>query len=217
MRNWDKIYKNNLHLSTWPWTDIVTLVNRYTDYKIRKKLNIVEIGSGLGANINFLKKNNNNYFGNEESIIAYKFLKKNYNRINIKKSNFLDCKYKDNFFDIVIDRASITHNSYNDIIKIIDKSYKILKPDGKFISTYLFSKNCSILKGYKKDTNTFKNIKNGFLSGVGTVSFFNKNNILELFTNKFNIIHLEHNKKNILQPSLETISWWNIVGQKNGL
>ena len=54
MRSWDKIYKKNLHLAIWPWTEIVSLVSKYTYYKNQKKLNILKKnGSGLGANIEF--------------------------------------------------------------------------------------------------------------------------------------------------------------------
>ena len=77
MRNWENIYKNYLHISKWPWSDLVTLVNKYSEYKLNNKLNILEIGTGLGANISFIINNNHNYYGNEESTTAYNFLKKN--------------------------------------------------------------------------------------------------------------------------------------------
>lgn len=220
MRNWENIYKNYLHISKWPWSDLVTLVNKYSEYKLNNKLNILEIGTGLGANISFIINNNHNYYGNEESTTAYNFLKKKFKKKNVKitNCNFLDINYKNNFFDNIIDRASITHNSYNDIKKIYTKSYNILNPKGTLISTYLFSKKCSIFQNnYSKSTNTVKNIKTGFLKDVGLVSFFEEKDIYSLIPKKFSVIHLEHNHKKIFKPYREDISWWNLILKKNEL
>jgi hypothetical protein len=220
MRKWENIYKSQKHTSVWPWTDLVSLVNKYTKYKLIKNLSFLEIGTGYGANIDFLNKNNNIYYGNEESLSAYKYIKNKYNKRNIiiNNGNFLDINYEHHKFDCIVDRASITHNSFKDIKRIFNLSYKYIKPDGHLISTYLFSKHCSVFKKYSHlNKNSITNINTGFLKDLGIVTFFNKKDLLNLISNKYEILHIEHNQKTIYLPKKEIISWWNIVLQKNAI
>ena len=40
--------------------------------------------------------------------------------------------YEENFFDAVIDGASIQHNEFENITKILEEVYRVLKKDGKY-------------------------------------------------------------------------------------
>jgi SAM-dependent methyltransferase len=219
MRKWENIYSAQKHASVWPWTDLVSLVNKFTMYKYIKNLSFLEIGTGYGANIEFLIKNNNEYYGNEESKSAYQFIKKKYKnkKINIKNDNYLNINYGNLKFDCIIDRASVTHNTYTDVKKIFKKSYNVINPGGNLISTFLFSKKCSAFRVQKKNIRSFNNISSGFLKDLGLVTFFNKEDLLNIIPKQFEIISIEHNQKNIFFPNREIIAWWNIVLKKNGI
>ena len=52
---WDESYKKNTHLSIWPWSDLVSYVMRYARPENPKNCNVLELGCGAGANIDFFK------------------------------------------------------------------------------------------------------------------------------------------------------------------
>jgi SAM-dependent methyltransferase len=84
LKNWEKIYLDNKHLSIWPWSDVVSYVTRYC--KPKKNFNkILELGCGAGANIPFFLENNYNYFGIDGSKTIISKLKKKYFKI---RNNF---------------------------------------------------------------------------------------------------------------------------------
>ncbi|MGN5030804.1 hypothetical protein ACTFBV_20625 [Aeromonas rivipollensis] len=47
---WDEQYKNNHHMSIWPWSDLVSSIYRYANPKNGYK-RVLELGCGAGANI----------------------------------------------------------------------------------------------------------------------------------------------------------------------
>ena len=57
---WDKVYKSGRQKSKWPWSDLISLINIYlaSSIKEKRKLKILEIGCGYGANIPFFAEDN---------------------------------------------------------------------------------------------------------------------------------------------------------------
>ena len=49
---WDNCYRNNGHMSKWPWSDLVSFCMRYVDFQ-EDRLKVLELGCGAGANIPF--------------------------------------------------------------------------------------------------------------------------------------------------------------------
>ncbi len=47
---WNEAYKNNSHMSIWPWSDLVSCVYRYAHPKDGYQ-RVLELGCGAGANI----------------------------------------------------------------------------------------------------------------------------------------------------------------------
>ena len=52
MKQYGKKFINKKHISLWPWSD---LISEFKSLNINKKINILEIGCGSGANIPFFK------------------------------------------------------------------------------------------------------------------------------------------------------------------
>ena len=76
-KNWEKVYKKNQQLSVWPWSDLITLISRYILRK-RKINNVLELGTGAGANIRFFSEKNIDYYGIEGSKSAVNSIKKKF-------------------------------------------------------------------------------------------------------------------------------------------
>ena len=72
---WNTRYQNNVHMSIWPWSDLVSSVMQF--YKPTKtKIRVLELGCGAGANIPFFLSLNTEYFGIDGSETIIKNLKK---------------------------------------------------------------------------------------------------------------------------------------------
>ena len=50
---WDQIYKKNSQIITWPWSELIGLVNRFALKKKKNNLKVFEFGFGSGPNIPF--------------------------------------------------------------------------------------------------------------------------------------------------------------------
>ena len=62
---WDYRYKENNHMSIWPWSDLVSLVNQHIPKK--KVFKVLELGCGAGANIPLFISLNADYYSVEGS------------------------------------------------------------------------------------------------------------------------------------------------------
>lgn len=214
MDYWNKVYHKNKHLSSWPWSDVISLSSNFANKKLNSKNSkLLELGFGAGANIPFFLSKKISYFGIEGSKIISKKVKKIYKKIqkNLICGDFKKDHFPDHKFDIVLDRASITHNKKEDIITIIDIAEKKLKKNGLFIGVDWYSKNCSDFK--KNYTNDYLSFKTGKFKNLGGVFFSNKKDI-ELFFKDFKIIYLSERKTDFYNMKKKTYSSWSIVAKK---
>ena len=218
---WDEQYKNNHHMSIWPWSDLVSSIYRYANPKNGYK-KVLELGCGAGANIPLFLSLNFDYYGIEGSQSISKRVIDYYPQLSGKiiTSDFTKehlSQFNDTV-DIVVDRASITHNDTLSIEKILMSVFLYLKPGGKFIGIDWFStKHDDFYRGICVDTYTKKDLPaNSQFSGVGQVHFSDKNHILELFYNAgLTIERLEHKERNIEIPTNQChFASWDIIAVK---
>lgn len=208
--NWENIiYKKNKQINKYPYDWIVSNTHRF----ITKKSKCLELGSGVGNNINFLLDFGfRNVDSLEASKTAVKIQRKKLIKKNVKiyNSDFNIFDYKKNNYNLVIDRVSLTHNKIHDIKNTIKKILISLKKDGYFFSI-MFSKRSSFYKRQKQNSFFFQkeiNNKKGILT-----NFFSKDDILELFKN-FKIINLTHETRQTFVPNNKKLCNWNIICKK---
>ena len=119
-------------------------------------------------------------------------------------------------FDLIVDRASLTHNSIMDIKNCLQLIHKKLKTNGKFIGIDWFSTNHFEYKNGNKTDDPFtkNNFKTGQFKKIGNVHFSNKKHLLNLFENfKIEILDEKIIKRKIPNQK-ENIASWNIVARK---
>lgn len=195
MNTWDNLYSNKKHQSIWPFTKIVSFVNKF--YK-KKKAKVLEIGSGYGANIPFFLHKKFDYYGLDYSKVALNFLKKKFTKI--KKKLFLINLEEDQIllkkFDLIIDRGCLVHIRKKYLKKVINKLHDSLNKNGILISTDLISKKSNDFMEWKKiGANSLTEIE-----------------IRKLFYN-WSIVYFEKVKtKNLKQKKSNTL--FNIVVKK---
>lgn len=220
-KQWNDIYKNNAHMSIWPWSDLVSNFYRHA-HPNNGFIKVLELGCGAGANIPLFMQEGCDYYAIEGSeAIVSKIIKK-YPELNNKVkigdfTNKMDC-FKDNSFDLVIDRGSITCNDTNSIVDTLKCALEYLRPGGKIICIDWYSDMHSDAKnGEYVDSHTRANFpEKSHLHGIGKVHFSDKNHILQIFKKSGLIIEkLEHKEKKQEIPSNKTrFASWDIVAYK---
>ncbi|WP_342533943.1 class I SAM-dependent methyltransferase [Lysinibacillus sp. FSL K6-0057] len=214
---WENIYKKNQHLSIWPWSDLVSYVSRYVNSK-SSRLKVLELGCGAGANIPYFLSLKSEYTSVEgsESIVNLLHEKFPQYQESIHVGDFTNFEFKKNYYDLVIDRGSLTCNTTSAIQRCLNNVYEAMKPGSQFIGIDWFStKHSDFDKGsvVEDDIFTKMNIESGHLSNLGKIHFSDKQHLLDLFS-KFDIQVLEHKTtKNELSNSY-TIASWNLVAKK---
>jgi SAM-dependent methyltransferase len=219
---WNDTYSERPRLTSWPWSDLVSLVYRYCKDidNNDKEICVFELGCGAGPNIPFFKSLNVKYFGVEGSRLIVDSLHKKFPELSkqVVVGDFTDKSiYKSfNGLDIIVDRASVTHNDVFAINKTLEYSFKALKKGGIYIGIDWFSTKHSDFSLGKEanDKYTKTDIETGNFRGVGNVHFSNEEHIRELFTS-FEIISLEEKViYNFQDFSGHQFASWNIVAIK---
>lgn len=214
---WDVRYSENTHLSVWPWSDLVSYFHRYVK-PFSANTKILEIGFGAGANIPFFRALGVDYSGIEGSQIICLKVCQNYPELKDKLyvGDFLTFKFPDKY-NVIVDRASMTHNSTSSIKKGLKNLSNSLLSGGKYIGIDWFSTSHSDFKlGDAVDEFTRNNISEGQFVGVGNVHFSTKEHVVELFSEAgFRVTILEHKQNSSEIPNAgHLFAAWNLVAEK---
>lgn len=220
--SWESAYSLGKHNTLWPWSDLVSLVSRHIrPISAPEKYNVLEMGCGPGSNIPFFLSLNVNYHAIDGSVTAIKSVHDNFPNLsqNVVTGDFTRenlFSNRHNFFDLIVDRAAITHSNRIEIESVIKYIKNSLKPGGLFIGVDWFSKNHDdALMGIEdNDKDTRTNISTGECSGIGKVHFSDQENMRDLFSS-FDIIVLEEKIVTRYDSSIQKkIAYWNIVAKK---
>lgn len=193
---WEAQYAAGKQNSTWPWTDLVSLVMKHSPDLQGKR--VLELGCGVGANIPFFRSKGAKYIGMEGSATAAaKAMAWSPSEIVVSVADFTDIIPYSNC-DLVIDRSSITHNDVPSIQRCLHLVWEALKPGGLLISVDWFSKRHA-------DREQFKD--------VGAVHFAEEGSFYELLW-RFDIISLEEKIIRRVTPARGLFASWNLVARK---
>lgn len=215
-QEWEQAYRNNTHISIWPWSDLVSLVMKYAS-PIKSKFRVLELGCGAGANIPFFTSLGVRYYAMDGSSIMIEKLRKKFPRLkeNLKVSDFTQNIPFRGDFDLVIDRGSLTHNPTKGIISCLDQVHKKLKFGGKYIGIDWFSTlHSDYSNGLRyEDKYTRTGYQYGQFANVGHVHFSDRSHLQDLFS-RFYILVLQHKIVKTEIPENFTFASWNLVAQK---
>ena len=213
---WDERYRSNTHMSIWPWSDLVSYVIRYAK-PTGKQTRVLELGCGAGANIPFFLGQGFKYYGIEGSNTIINKLKRKFPKIknNLIADDFTkQIQFKEKF-DLVVDRAALTHNNTDGIKNCLELVYDKMKKNSMYIGIDWFSTKHHDYSNFVKKLDTYSRTgySNGSFVNVGTVNFTNKPQLLKLFK-KFEILVLEHKVTTKEIPEKKISAAWNFVARK---
>lgn len=189
-KEWEKIYFNGRQLNKYPYDIVVSFVLRAFSnipLKKRKNLRVLDLGCGAGNNSKFLAENGFSVYGVDVSATAIKVCKKRFKEWKLEgkfiKCEFSKLPFKNNFFDLIIDRESLYANHLSVIKKAVKEIYRVLKNDGKLLSCMYGVFHPEIKFGKEVSKNTFRNFpKESIFYQAGIVHVVDSKEIIEVFS-----------------------------------
>ena len=214
---WDRAYGQSTHLSRWPWSDLVSLVMRHGAARA-PGTRVLEVGVGAAANVPFFQSLGCDFYGIDGSITIVEQLRARFPEL---EQHFCCADFTKELpvpgaFDLIVDRASVTHNCEADIRRALDLIFEKLKPGGLFIGVDWFSTaHGSFLLGRQaEDPHTRTGIESGHLAGIGRVHFADAPHLTSLFA-QFEILVLDHKVVEPVVPAGQgRLAWFHIVARK---
>jgi SAM-dependent methyltransferase len=217
-QEWDQRFRANKNISIWPWSDLVSYVNRYAR-PAEGFRRVLEVGCGAGANIPFFMKLGVDYVAMEgsPSIVAqlhgiYPDMKE-----RIVVGDFTQSIPFDGPFDLVVDRSAITHNATVAIHRTLAMLFDRLRSGGKLIGIDWFAtSHPDANKGETIDQHTRTRIPAGQFAGVGAVHFSDQSHLVGLLLGTgFSIERLEYKQSTVIVPEAGgQLGVWNFVASK---
>jgi hypothetical protein len=119
-------------------------------------------------------------------------------------------------FDLIVDRASLTHNSTSAIENGLRLTWEALKPGAYFIGVDWFSTQYSEFERGDEDVDEYTrtNYPDGPFAGVGRVHFSDLAHLRALFS-QFEVILLEEKViRRAVPDSRSQFASWNVVVRK---
>jgi SAM-dependent methyltransferase len=214
---WDQRYRENTQIAIWPWSDLVSHVRRNCR-RLDAGSRVLELGCGAGANIPFFQSLGVQYHAVEGSESMVQRLHGRFPDLKerIVAGDFtLELPFETEF-DLVVDRASLTHNDTAAILRCLDLVWRALRPGAHFIGIDWFSTQFSEfpLGPRDADPNTRGNYARGPFAGVGRVHFSDEAHLRELFA-RFEFVLLEEKVVRQFNPGgNEQFAAWNLVVRK---
>lgn len=199
----------------YPNEELVRFIGR-NFFKIprekRKNIKILEVGCGQGANLWFLAKEGFDVYGIDISPSAIKkaekYLSEAYNiKAHLKVADVRELPYKNEFFDIIIDCATVQHLSFKDHKKVCTEINRVLKPDGYFWSLHIAKNSWGYGTGNLIDYETFDNLSEGPLTNVGIICMLSDKDLETLLLGGFKINSIEKYILTYENQQKEIIHW----------
>lgn len=159
---WEKHYTRKKARLQYPDE---TVVRYFTKYKaINPKAVVLDLGTGSGRHLKFLKKTGFQAYGCDYAITALRGL------FPVVQAKAYELPFLDNFFDVVLCWGVVHYLEKDQVELLFREVYRILKTGGTFLLTIRA----------KEDTHLAKQVKEGDLVG-STVWLYSRKEAEKLF------------------------------------
>jgi SAM-dependent methyltransferase len=203
-KSWGKIYQTQAYGARYPNEDLVRfMAGLYKSLppEERKKVRVLEVGCGRGANIWYLAREGFSAWGIDGSETAIQMCRQRLEAEGLKAEvsvgDIIELPYPEGFFDVVVDIAAIQHNTPENITRIFSEIHRVLRKNGHLFSLVRSAKDYQFGRGREVAENTFTDIPEGDAKGVGTIHFFTVPEIEGFLKGKFGELKLEYSERTI--------------------
>jgi SAM-dependent methyltransferase len=193
---WEEKYSAG-HQQRAPWDETVSFVFRnMPKQKARNEITILEVGCGTASNLWFFSLEGFDVAGIDASSSAITKAQARFKKDNLKGDlrvgDFTQLPFQDHSFDLVIDRAALTHSGTSTIKSAVREIHRVLKKDGKFFFTPFADSHGSNSAGQRGGDGLTIDIQASTLTGAGQVCFVSRTEIDEFLPReRWNVISLE--------------------------
>lgn len=197
IKSWDDTWENIFQERDWgkyPPEELIrfTARNFYSRPK-RNKTRFLDLGCGIGSNSWYLAREGFDVHGVDGSKTGIIKAKKRFLEENLKGDfkvmDYIQLDFPANYFDVVIDIASIQHNQTKNVPIILNEIKRVLKPNGKLLSIIVSAGT------YNKP-----------FEGKGYVHFYKLSAIKRLFSD-FKLLSIEKSERTENNRRDKIIHW----------
>lgn len=216
---WEKKYYDG-HVQLYPWDIVVSFVFRNVPQdRPRSKIKIMEVGFGSAPNLWFAAREGFKVSGVEGSSSAVDIAVERFKQDglfgDLRVGDFTDLPFKDNSFDLVIDRASIVCVGKEARIQAVAEIQRCLCKGGRFLHNAYADSHSSMRSGELGQDGLVKNIRAGTLVGNGQLHFTSLSEIYDLFADGWNLLQVQRREwVNMLGVNGDIHSEWVVVAEK---
>lgn len=180
---WEEIHSTQ-EWGKYPSEPVIRFVARNYYKGDRNATKILDFGCGGGSHTWYLAKEGFDTYGFDGSKSAVNKvearLKEEKLKADLRVRDALELDYEEDFFDCVIDNATIYANKKQNIVNMYQQVYRMLKRDGKLFSVSFTTGTTGFGTGKRLEENTFCDITKGGLEGRGISHFYEEKELENL-------------------------------------
>ncbi len=216
---WEEKYSTG-HTVRYPYDSVVSFIFRNAPRNVeRAQVKILEVGCGTGNNLWFAAREGFCVYGVDGSKSAIEFAQNYFAKEGLKGDlrvgDFTKLPFESDFFDLVIDRGSLTCCGFESAKTAIKEIYRVLKKDGKFFFNPYSENHSSFAAGEAGADGVTKDINAGTMTGVGQICFYAKRQALDVLGPNFKVesIHSMEDS-DVTTASVSVHAEWRIIARK---
>jgi SAM-dependent methyltransferase len=217
--HWESVYVQQGFRAKYPDEFVIRFVAvRFfrLSFAQRKAVRILDIGCGPGRHVVFLAREGFSAHGIEAASSALALCRESLAREGLEASvqlaDFIRLPYPDDYFDAVIDCASIQHNLRSAIAQTYNEIRRVLKPKAEVFSLLRTDRDYTLGTGRMLEPGTYTDFRGCDLEGVGHTHFLCEKDLVE-FLSEYQEFDYEYTERTIDSRS-KSITHWLVMARK---
>ena len=192
---WEKIHSTQAW-GKYPSEPLIRFVARNYYGKERDKVRILDFGCGQGAATWYLAREGFDTYAFDGSESAVRKAEERLCEEGLSASFMVSdastIDYEGEFFDAIIDNACIYANHIEDIHRMYQNVYRMLKKGGRLFSVCFGEELFGYDSGIEIEKGTYKDIQNGVLRDRGISHIFSEEELVKVLSDSgFSDIHVD--------------------------
>lgn len=218
--SWEHRYQRGEALNRYPWDVVVHFVHRYRPDKPRHETTVLEVGCGTGNNLWFAAREGFRVVGIDASPAAIAYARARFEEDGLDGKlvvgDFTRLPFEAESFDLVIDRAAVTHTGLSAATRAVGEIQRVLRPGGRFLLNPFSSRSESAASGRPGPDGLTLEIREGGLAGVQQVLLFDRETIHAVLGGGWDLLSLQHVLfTDECEPRFPVHAEWRVIAQKH--
>ncbi len=201
----------------YPFTEIVSFILSTYGGQDRSKIAVLDLGCGGGAHLGFLAAEGFDYYGvdgNQDSVTRAneRMRALGFRDDRAVAANFERLPYSNGFFDVVLDRGSVTCNKSKEIPPLLSEISRVMKPNARLFSMMLDVLSAPAAGGRHVENGDFVDFPDR-LAGAELLHFTSPVEAMDLFS-AFKVVSVQRLTRTLDYP-LSAASIAEILGDRH--